>query len=185
MQSITCITLPGEEPNGTEGARQEKRRALQPEIGSIVLFWQHYDKTDQTHHNVDHHHQHYIHLDWARLMSCSLDQAGHPHRQVANLPGSIGHHGQFCFFNDIKVFDYDEGATITRRKVTACLPGFARACALVPVVRQLASRRNAVCKRGWTSMARAASSWSRWSSGLRSERRLARATRPAWLHTPS
>ena len=109
MQSITCITLPGEEPNGTEGARQEKRRALQPEIGSIVLFWQHYEKTDQTHHNVDHHHQHYIHLDWARLMSCSLDQAGHPHRQVANLPGSIGHHGQFCFFNDIKVFDYDEG----------------------------------------------------------------------------
>ena len=72
---------------------------------------------------------------------------------------------------------------ITRRKVTACLPGLARACALVPVVLQLASRRKAVCRSGWTSMARAASSWSRWSSG--SERRVARATRPAWLHTPS
>ena len=48
---------------------------------------------------------------------------------------------------------------VTRRKVTACLPGLARACAVVPVVLQLASRRKAVCRRGWTRMETAASSW--------------------------
>ena len=88
-----------------------KRRGEHSSLRLVQLFYfgNTMTKTDQTHHNDDHHHQHYIHLDWARLMSCSLDQAGHPHRQVANLPGSIGHHGQFCFFNDIKVFDYNEG----------------------------------------------------------------------------
>ena len=38
---------------------------------------------------------------------------------------------------------------LTSRKVTACLPGFVRAWALVPVVLQLASRRKAVWRRGW------------------------------------
>ena len=91
----------------------------------------------------------------------------------------------------------------TSRKVTACLPGLVRAWVLVPVVLQLASRRKAVWRRGWksffwrahkvwefgatcTSMARAARSWRRCSSTWSSlERRLARATNPAWLHTPS
>ena len=57
-----------------------------------------------------------------------------------------------CYSPILRTSYYQEASQcqkLTRRKVTACLPGFVRAWALVPVVLQLASRRKAVWRRGW------------------------------------